>query len=162
ALAHEINQPLGAIANYAQGCSRRIAAGTATADELLPTIEEITAQALRGGAITRRVRELMQKQTPPHEEVDLNAIVADAVQVVTPKAHQLGITLRVELAPNLPRINIDRIQVEQVIVNLILNGLEAMQMAHTRHPELSVHTSCTDERNLDVAVRDHGIGLNPS
>jgi len=162
ALAHEINQPLGAIANYAQGCSRRIAAGAATVDELLPAIEEITTQALRAGEITRRVRQLMQKQTPPHEEVDLNGVVADAVQVVAAKAHQLGIALRVELAPDLPPIEIDRIQIEQVIVNLILNGLEAMQTKQMAPRELSVQTARSENGTLDVAVRDGGIGLTPS
>jgi len=160
-LAHEINQPISAIANFAQGCRRRIAAGSTTPDELLPVIEEIATQALRAGEIIRRLRPLVQKQATPYEDTDLNAVVSNARHVLAPQARQLGIPILVDLAPDLPRIQADRIQIEQVIMNLMLNGIEAMQSTHGVQPELLVRTVYPGNGTLEVSIRDRGVGLSP-
>lgn len=160
-LAHEINQPICAIANYAQGCRRLILSGTPP-DELLPGIEEITSQSLRAGEIIRRLRRLVQKQETRHEDTDLNAVVANAVHVLAPQARQQGIAIRVDLAPELPRTQIDPIQVEQVIVNLMLNAFEAMHGGNGGEPELEVHTACLDRGAVEVRIRDRGTGLSPA
>lgn len=161
-LAHEINQPLSAIANYAQGCHRRISSGSTTPDELLPAMEEIAAQAVRAGKIIRRLRQLVQKQETPYQDTDLNAVVTNAVHVLKPQARQRGIPIRVDLAPELPRIHIDQIQIEQVIVNLMLNAIEAMQIGEPVEPELLVHTTYPGNGTIEVSVQDRGIGLTPA
>jgi C4-dicarboxylate-specific signal transduction histidine kinase len=159
-LAHEINQPICAISNYAQGCRRLILSGTSP-DQLLLAVEEITVQALRAGEILRRLRGLVQKQAAPHEDTDLNAVVANAVHVVAPQARQQNISIRVDLAPDLPRIQIDPIQIEQVVVNLMLNALEAMQSGTDERSVLVVHTARPERQTLEVSVRDRGVGLTP-
>jgi two-component system sensor kinase FixL len=161
-LAHEINQPLGAIANYAQGCRLRIASGTARADELLPAVTEIAAQALRAGEIIRRLRQLVQKGKTPHEKADLNAIVAEATSVIEPQVRCQGVALRIDLAPGLPPVEVDQIQIEQVILNLMLNGLEAMQAVNGTRPELVVSTNAAGDGSVEVVVRDTGVGLTPA
>lgn len=158
-LAHEINQPLGAIANYALGCRRRLASGSVGAVDLLPVIDEIATQALRAGEIIRRLRQLVQKGRTPHEEADLNAIVADAAHVIEPQARQQGVMLNLNLAPGLPRVEVDQIQLAQVILNLMLNGLEAMQATNDPRPELSVRTATTADGGIELMVTDTGIGL---
>jgi two-component system, LuxR family, sensor kinase FixL len=157
-LAHEINQPLGAIANYAQGCRRRIDAGAA-AEALLPALEEIAAQALRAGDIIRRLRQLVQKGRTPHEEADLNAIVTDAAHVIEPQARHQNVTLTVMLGSGLPPVYVDQIQVAQVLLNLMLNALEAMQTSNGVRREVSVHTGCAADGAVEVAVSDTGVGL---
>ncbi len=161
-LAHEINQPLGAIANYAQGCRRRLTSRSPRPDELLPAIEEIAGQALRAGEIIRRLRQLVQKGEMVHEDADLNAIVTEAVHVIQPQAHQQGVAVSVDLAPGLPRVEVDQIQIEQVVLNLMLNGLEAMQECNGGKLELSVRTALSGDGGVEVAVRDSGLGLTPA
>jgi two-component system, LuxR family, sensor kinase FixL len=160
-LAHEINQPLAAIANYAQGCRNRIASGLMPPEELLPAANEIAAQALRAGEIIRRLRRLVQKQTTAYEETDLNAVVNNAVHVLAPQAQQRGIPIRVELARQLPPIQVDQIQIEQVIVNLMLNAIEAMQSGDPLCAELLVQTAYRGDGAIELSVQDRGIGLTP-
>ena len=85
-LAHEINQPLGAIANYAQGSARRLRDGAIDAQALLPIVEEIGAEALRAGEIIRRLRDLVRKDSGRQVEADLNHIVRESVRVIEPEA----------------------------------------------------------------------------
>ena len=103
-LAHEINQPLGAIANYAQGCVRRLRDGSNDVAALLPIVEQIAAEALRAGEIIRRLRELVRKESPEQQEVDLNALVRKSIQMIEPEARQHGIRLQLDLAPDLPPV----------------------------------------------------------
>ena len=158
-LAHEINQPLGAIASYAQGCRRRIESGSARPDEIVPALENIAGQALRAGEIIRRLRQLVQKGETAHENADLNAVVTDAMHVILPQARWQDVAVGVDLAPGLPRVRVDRIQIEQVVLNLILNALEAVQECNGRKPELSVGTRLADAGAVEVVVRDNGPGL---
>jgi len=161
-LAHEIHQPMSAIANYANGCRRLIASGATSPNALLPAIEAIATEALRAGGIIRRLRALLQKQATPYQDTDLNAVVTNAVHVLAPQARQLGIPIRVDLAPELPRMQLDQIQIEQVIVNLMLNALEAMQMGEAVEPELLLHTVCPGDGTVEVRVEDRGTGLAPA
>jgi two-component system sensor kinase FixL len=160
-IAHELNQPICAISNYAQGCHRLILSGTPP-DQLLSAIEEITAQALRAGEIIRGLRRLVQKQVTAHEGTDLNAVVTNAVQVLAAQGRQQGIAIRVHLTAEQLCIPIDPIQIEQVIINLMLNAFEAMRDGSDGEPELVVQTECLDHRTIVVRVRDRGTGLTPA
>ena len=158
-LAHEINQPLSSIANYAQGCRVLISSGTVPPSELLRPIEEIIAQTLRAGAIIRRLRTLVRRGTTIHEPVNFNDLVIDAVNAIAHKASQSSIPVNLELAPRFPRIEVDRIQIEQVILNLLLNGIEAMSASNSAQPELRVRTSLTAEGTIELTVSDRGGGV---
>jgi C4-dicarboxylate-specific signal transduction histidine kinase len=160
-LAHEVNQPLGAIANYAQGCRRRIESGAITAQELLPMIEAIAREAMRAGEITRRVRTVLRKEDSPRHAVDMAALLEAAVGLALPTARRLGVTLTCLPTPPLPRVVGDPIQIEQVLLNLLLNAVEASsQSPQPAHVE--VRMQATDPGQLEVAVADNGAGVDPA
>ena len=158
-LAHEINQPLGAIANYAQGSVRRMQTGATDLSALLPVMEEIAAEALRAGEIIRRLRDLVRKETPQQRPVDLNALVRESTSIIEPEARQQGIAVRLDLAPGLPPVLGDGIQIEQVLLNLLLNGVEAVQASSNGDRTVSVITAAADPGHVEVAVRDSGVGI---
>ena len=158
-LAHEINQPLGAIANYAQGCIRRLRAGAVEPGELLERTQEIAREALRAGAITRRMRELLRKGDACREPADLNRIIAAALDIIAPTARQRTAVVRFHESADLPPVDVDAIQIEQVVINLLLNALEAID-APGRAREIDVRTSPVDGSGVQVAVCDAGAGLD--
>src|SRR5262249_36588394 len=131
-LAHEINQPLGAIANYAQGSRRRLAAGSIALGELSHTMGEIAHEAIRAGEITRWVRALVRKEEPHRELTDISQLVTAALAMVSTSAQEHGVELRFTKSGNLPRVEVDRIQIEQVILNLVLNAIDAVETHNGR------------------------------
>jgi PAS domain S-box-containing protein len=161
-LAHEINQPLAAISNYARGCRNRITSGGMPPEQLLPVLEEIATQALRAGEIIRRLRSMVEKREPTRETVNLNSVVTEAVHVVEGQTRQQGVTMNLDLAFGLPAIDMDRIQIEQVIVNLLLNSLEAMPAVDGRARHVTVRTAQRSDHSVEVVVEDSGSGLAPA
>jgi C4-dicarboxylate-specific signal transduction histidine kinase len=158
-LAHEINQPLGAIANYAQGCTRRLRGGSVDGAELLPIVEEIAHEALRAGEIIRRLRDLVRKEGPKKAAVDLNALVRESTRIIGPEAVQSGIRVELTLAPDLPPVTCDSIQIEQVLLNLLLNGVEAVQTSGNGERSLTITTAAAGATGIEVAIRDSGGGV---
>src|SRR5882672_9334413 len=125
-LAHELNQPLTAIASYNQACLRLLRARSPESTELLGYMEKCGAQAVRAGGIINRMREYARKREPLRSPNDTNAIVQEAVRLVEVEAEKFGVTIALELEPNLPPVMADAIMIEQVLLNLIRNGIEAM------------------------------------
>ncbi len=158
--AHEVNQPLGVIANYAQGVRRRLDGGGIDSAELRESVEAIAHEALRAGEITRRVRRLLRKEDEPRRRVDINEIVSTALRVTEPTAHLRAVALSAHLAPALPALLADAIQVEQVLINLILNGIEAIPPTHATR-QVDVRTTATSG-GVEVVVCDTGLGIDPS
>lgn len=161
-LAHEINQPLAAIVSYAKGSARRMRTGNAQSAELLQVMDEIAAQAVRADEIIRRLREFIRKQPPRRERVDLNGLVREVVRMVEADATRHGIAVQLALSAHLPVVEADRIQIEQVILNLVRNGLEAMHAVEAARSVLAVRTELADGDSIEVAVRDGGEGLPAS
>jgi len=161
ALAHEINQPLGAVVNYANGISVRLREGGLAMDDLQEAVTQIAAEGLRAGEIIRRVREFL-RQGDTREPADVNRVVRDAVHLIEPDARRSLIPIHLVLDPGLPLMDIDRIQVEQVILNLLRNGLEAMAEAGAAGHELIVRTAGPTTDTVEVSVRDTGIGVPPA
>jgi len=161
-LAHEINQPLGAILNYARGCRNRILSGDTELDEFLPVVEDIALQALRSSEIIRRLRLLVEKREPTRDVVTLNDVVTEAVRVMEPELRRQAVTLNLELARDLPAVEIDPIQIEQVIVNILLNSLEAMPADALKTRHVTVRTERVDSQSVRTVVRDTGCGLAPT
>jgi PAS domain S-box-containing protein len=157
-LAHEINQPLGAIANYAQGCARRLRAGSIDSAALLPVVEEIAGEALRAGEIIRRLRDLVRKESPQQDAVDVNGLVRDSMRRIEPEARKLGVHVQLDLAADLPLVACDGIQIEQVLLNLLLNGVEAVQTSGNGDRTLAVRTAAKGD-GVEVAICDSGIGI---
>jgi C4-dicarboxylate-specific signal transduction histidine kinase len=158
-LAHELNQPLAAIVNYAQGCIRRLRAGEAHPVELLPALEHIAAEGERSGEIIRRVREFLRKGKPLRTRADINQIVRQAVDLAGPEARQKNVSLQIDLSAGLRPVLADSVQIEQVVLNLIHNAIEAIDESQRSRREVVVQTR-TDPRNgVEVVVRDTGPGL---
>lgn len=154
-LAHEINQPLAAISNYAKGCQRRLAAN-ADPEGVAEGLTLIHAQAERAAAIVRRVRGFVRKRPPEALDLDVNEAVEEALALFQGVARR-GLKIRTELAAGLPPVRADRVQIEQVVVNLLQNGLDAMAGMAARR--LSVTTRVVDGA-VEVAVADRGRGLS--
>lgn len=159
-LAHELNQPLAAIVNYTQGCMQRLQSESWDRHELHAAMEQTAAQAERAGEIIRRIRRFVRKGVPEQSILDVNAAVRDAVEFAGPEAGRHGVAMQLTLAANLPPVRADKIQIEQVILNLVRNAFDAMQDAAPDVCGLSVSTSLTDEGSIRVAVRDSGQGLS--
>ena len=155
-LAHELNQPLAAIVNYASGCERRLAAGTAAGPEIRDAIGEMRGQAERAGEIIKRIRRFVRKQPNKTIDVDINRIVSDAVTLAA-AANPWRIPIELQLADNLPAVQVDEIQIMQVIVNLVRNALEAMS-ATSPNGRLMIATAAAGD-GVHVTVRDTGPGL---
>ncbi len=154
-LAHEINQPLGAIANYAAVVRRRLDSGAATPEELARGVDLIGSEAMRAGAILRRLRDLGRKGSIGMQVVDINTVIARAVELVRPQAELQGVTLVLATGSRLPAVYVDDIQIEQVALNLMLNGIEAMNASAPKI--LSVSAAC-EQHSVRITVRDTGGG----
>ncbi len=162
ALAHELNQPLGAIVNYANGIGVRLRDGGLARDDLQEAVTRIAAEGLRAGEIIRRSRDFVRQSVSNREPADVNGVVRDATQLIGLDAHGIGIPIQLMLDPQLPLVKMDRIQVEQVILNLLRNGLDAMTEAPAGYHELLVQTRGQSENTVEVSVRDTGVGMSPA
>jgi PAS domain S-box-containing protein len=161
ALAHEINQPLAAIVNYAQGGLHRLRAGDANPAELQVALEHIAALGKQSGEIIRRLRGFLRKGNPQRTGVDINTIVREAVELANVEARQKDVTLHLELASDLPPVLADTIQIEQVVLNLLLNAIESIDAARCPRRWVTIHTARSPYNGVDVLVRDTGPGLPP-
>jgi PAS domain S-box-containing protein len=162
ALAHELNQPLGAIVNYANGIGVRLREGGLAPDDLRDAVEHIAAEGLRAGEIIRRAREFVRLGVANREPADVNGVVRDAAQLIGADARRIGVPIRLALESRLPLVEMDRIQVEQVILNLLRNGLDAMSEPDPDRHEVVVQTTIPAEDTVEVSVRDSGIGMSPA
>ncbi len=159
-LAHELNQPLGAIANYSQACLRTLAANADAIEVVVGALKQITAQARRAGQIVRRLRTFVRKSDGERRPTDINALVTEALQFIEREARDRRVQLRLELADGLPAVRVDAVQVQQVLLNLMRNALEAMNGANCLARALTVHTQLASEDSLQLRVRDTGPGLD--
>lgn len=160
-LAHELNQPLGAIASYAAGGLNLIAAGQGGSAQVRTAFEKLAAQARRAGLIIRRIQDFVRKREPQLVPLDLREIAGDALGLMGAEARELGGRLVLE-APEvaLPPVLADRILIEQVMVNLIRNGLEAMAEGPRHGNRLCVRLGA-EAGMLRLDVSDQGPGISP-
>ncbi len=126
-LAHELNQPLSAIASYNTGCMNRLEAGSYARDELIQVTHKIGRQAQRAGEIIRRIYDFVRRTEPRREPCNVNEPLADALALLEADARRRGVRVETRLAATLPPVMADRVMIEQVIFNLARNGIEAMR-----------------------------------
>jgi two-component system sensor kinase FixL len=157
-VGHEINQPLAAIVNYAKGLSARLLGGAVETTEMAKTADKIAAEALRAAEVVRRQREFLRRGAPQRAPVELNGLVRDAAHLIEPDARRHEIAVRIALDPSIPLLDLDRIQIEQVVLNLLRNGLESIVEAGRARNELVVET-CMVDGGAQVTVSDTGVGL---
>ncbi len=160
-IAHELNQPLAAIASYLSGSLRRLRAGRAEPEAIAGALEEAGRQAERAGDIIRRVRDFVRTRETTLVAADLNKIVTKATRLAAPDAERLGARLELRLAPALPAARADPVMLEQVVINLVRNALESMADTPPGRRAVEVATARTEDGALEVAVADAGPGLAP-
>lgn len=159
ALAHELNQPLSAIANYLNGARRLLEKSPGEDARIGEAMEKAADQALRAGDIIRRLRNFLARGEGERSEESLARLVHEACGLALLGARDAGVDVRYEIDPHRDRVVVDRIQIQQVIVNLVRNALDAMQDQPRRI--LTVSTSIMDDMAA-VTVADTGPGLDPS
>jgi PAS domain S-box-containing protein len=155
-LAHEISQPLTAILSYAQAAQRMYADRDPQLQEIL---QYIINDDQRAAEVIRRLRQLLKKNKPTFEPLDINALIKDTVKLIMTHITVRKKTVKFELVSNLPSIQGDRIQLQQVLLNLISNSLEAMEES-SDSSELLIKTSRTDADTVMVEVKDSGSGIS--
>jgi PAS domain S-box-containing protein len=158
AVAHEINQPLCAITNYAQGGAQRLRAGEVDAAALLDAFERIATEGLRAGEIMRSIRGLIRREDEEETAVDVRALAGDAVRVLEPQARLHGVSVRLEDGEALPPVRGNATQIEQVLVNLMLNGLQSVATDGCARREVVV-AATRSGNTVEVAVSDSGLGI---
>jgi two-component system sensor histidine kinase TtrS len=160
-LAHELNQPLHAVKNYARGCVRRLSKRPEKDEEVVAALEQISEEAERAAAIIRRVKGFVQKREPQVVPVLVNDLVEEVVLLSKSELEQRHARVVLELAENLPTVLGDPIQIEQVLMNLVRNSLEAMDDS-PNEDRLVVIASCREgDDRVRVEVRDCGKGIGP-
>ncbi len=160
-VAHELNQPLTAIANYAHACERLLSRPGADPEEIRAAMREIAGQAVRAGDILRRLRGLAQAQPARRERADLNANIDAIRDFLLADGHIYHAQVRFQLAEQLPPVSIDRSQIQHVILNLVRNGLEAPAEAGAPTRELIVRTGLAPDGDIEITVLDNGPGFSP-
>ncbi len=159
-LAHELNQPLSAIANYCMGCVNRLKAGDYRQEEILAAMEKASVQAERAGKIIRRTREFVKKSAPVRAPVALAEIVEEAIGFADIEARKAAVPIRIDIPADLPPVFADRVMIEQVVLNLVKNGIESMQQTPPGERALALAARLDGEGMVEVAVADRGCGLS--
>jgi two-component system sensor kinase FixL len=159
-LAHEINQPLTAISVYAQAAGRVVGQPQPDLEEVAGALRQISAQALRAAEVIKRLRALVRKRQVHEELLDLNAVVRELVVLAESDARVNGVRLSLELAASLPHVLGDAIQLQQVMLNLVRNAIEAV-CAGDGERAVRLHTTLC-EAGVELSVSDVGPGLDPA
>lgn len=156
--AHELNQPLAAIANFAGGALRRIAADRTDIQELESVFERIAVQAGRAGEITNRIRKFVSKDPVERAPSNINATIDEAVGLLSNEALRHDVEISTRLSRGLPQVMADPVQIQQLVINLAQNGIEAISDAKTKKRRVTIQTA-KRENGVLVAVTDTGPGI---
>jgi PAS domain S-box-containing protein len=161
-IAHELNQPLAAIANYTQACQRLLAAGDMEPEELGQVLGRVTAQARRAGDVIHRLRAFVRRHTPDRRRRDARELIQEILPLVEMdcRAHEVELELRFQ--DDLPKIQVDGIQLQQVILNLTRNAVEAMNAVDPDRRHLLIRTETINGDEVELAVEDTGPGVPDS
>jgi PAS domain S-box-containing protein len=159
-IAHEVNQPLGAIVANGQACLRFLQRETPDLNDVRGAIEWIVKDGNRAGEVIRRVRGLLKKAATHKLPLDVNDIIKEVVALLRSELNAKQVTLRLELAPAIPQAIADRVQLQQVIINLVMNGIDAMQTIKSRPHALVIRSYKDEAGQVVVAVSDSGVGIS--
>ncbi len=161
-IAHEVNQPIAATVTNAQAGLRWLRVDPPDLDEVRQTLDRIVRDGVRAGAVVQRIRSLSKKAPTHRDPVDINAAAREVIELTGGEAMKNGVSVRTELSGDLPQIRGDRVQLQQVILNLILNAVEAMSGMKEGSRELVITTGRSDAGDVLVLVSDSGPGLPPA
>jgi len=159
-IAHEVNQPLAAVVTNGNACLRWLAGTTPNLNEAREAVWRIIRDGNRASDVITRIRALVRKTDTEKARLDINQIVQEVVFLTQNEAVRKGVTLQMELAADVPSVLGDRVQLQQVILNLVMNGVEAMASVADRPRELCIRARRHESDQVLVAVQDSGIGID--
>jgi signal transduction histidine kinase len=160
-MAHEVNQPLSGIVTNASTCLRMLSADPPNIDGALETVRRTIRDGNRASDVITRLRTLYNKKEPSPERMDLNEAAREVTALSLSELQRSGVLLRYQLADDLPPLVADRIQLQQVILNLLRNAVDAMSTIGDRPRELLIRTDRDVENRVRLSVKDTGVGLTP-
>jgi two-component system sensor kinase FixL len=162
-VAHELNQPLTAIANYAHACERLLSRGESDGSDLREALQQITVQTCRAADILRRLRTLARGQSAEHTPASLNALVRELYELMLTDALAHGAQLTLDLAPQLPEVMVEPGQIQQALLNLVRNSLDALASGASASGagRITIRTTHTAEGEVQLSVVDDGPGVPP-
>ena len=160
-IAHDVNQPLAAIVADANACLNWLGAAEPDLDKVRDALSAVVSEGHRAGDVIQRIRQLARKTDPQQLPVDINDVVRDVLPLCRPEVRSHDVSLRLELAPDLPSVLGDRVQLQQVLINLVVNAIEAMDRIKDRPRELAIRSRLHQSDEVLVAVEDAGAGIDP-
>jgi PAS domain S-box-containing protein len=158
-IAHEVNQPIAATVTNAQAALRWLHAGSSHLEKVQQSLTSIVDDATRAGEVIDRTRALIKKAPPRKDRLDVNGMILEIIEITRGEALKNGISVLTELADHLPVVEADRVQLQQVLLNLIVNALDAMGAANEGPRQLLISTGKVETSGVVVAVQDSGPGL---
>ena len=158
-IAHEVNQPIAATVTNAQAALRWISAGPPNLDEVRQALSRIVRDGSRAGAVVGRIRNHIKKAPPNEERLDINSAIREVIELTRGEAVKNRVLVQTELFDGLPPVPGDRVELQQVILNLIVNAIEAMSGVSEGPRELQISAGKTESGDVVVTVRDSGPGL---
>ena len=159
-IAHEVNQPLGAIVTNGYACLRWLNRAEPNLEEVRAAVDAMVRQGERAGEVIQKIRSLLGNRPPQMSPVDMNELVNEVLILTRNEIVRRGVAFRTELAPDLPVIKGDSVQLQQVLLNLILNALEAMSASTQPESELLITSQMEGPGRIGVAVHDSGVGID--
>ena len=159
-IAHEINQPLGAIIMNGNACRRFLALTPPDLDEIRDGLDAVVSDGNRASEVLSRIRSMLKNAAPERGEVDVNKTITEVLALTRQELQQHRVSVQADLRPDLPRIVADRVQLQQVVLNLVMNGIDAMRAVADRARILTIRSQLDDQRNIVVNVADSGVGLD--
>ncbi|MBV8416845.1 MAG: GAF domain-containing protein, partial [Verrucomicrobia bacterium] len=160
-IAHEVSQPLVGVVANASASLRLLAGNSPNLAEACEAIRAILRDGNRAADVISRMRALFKKARPAKERLNINEAIEEVVILTQGEARRNKVALRTELAADLPAVMADRVQIQQVVMNLILNGIEAMSTVENRARDLVIRTQSSEGNEIHVSVQDSGIGFDP-
>jgi len=160
-ISHEVNQPLAAVVTNADACAIWLASDPPNLEEARQAADAVAREGTRASEVVRRIRALFTKTVPEKTRLDMNDLIREVCALMHAEAAHNRVVLALELAPDLPAVSIDRVQMQQVLANLMQNGIEAMSGVEGRPRRLVIRSERREAGEVSVAVEDSGVGIDP-
>ena len=161
-IAHEVNQPLSGIVSNGSACLRWLAGDPPNVEEVREAVGDIVRDGKRAGEVIARIRALTRRASPPREKLDVNETIQEVLAIAGDEAKRTSVAIRTQFAGDLSPVSGDRVQLQQVVLNLVMNGMEAMSSVGERARQLVIATQNIDQERVQVTVEDSGTGLDPN
>lgn len=160
-IAHEISQPLTAVVTNGDACLQWLSASPPNLDKARQSTEKIVQDGTRAGAVVARIRALFKKEEPVKDWVNVNETIHELVEFLRHEASSRQISIATQLFPSMPLVHVDRVQMQQVVLNLVMNAMDAVAGARGKESEIVIRSTTSGKNEILVSVEDCGPGLNP-